>query len=89
MHDHPRGAQVERYNVTSQMLGVFRKRLETRQEFLSAIHLRGAVSVAATAATQGFTPRAAHHNISGNKIARGEAGTKHGTNYPLPAANGS
>jgi GTP cyclohydrolase I len=29
--------------VTSQMLGVFRKRVETRQEFLSAIHLRGAV----------------------------------------------
>jgi GTP cyclohydrolase I len=27
--------------VTSQMLGVFRKRLETRQEFLSAINLRG------------------------------------------------
>jgi GTP cyclohydrolase IA len=30
--------------VTSQMLGVFRKRVETRQEFLSAINLRGAVS---------------------------------------------
>jgi GTP cyclohydrolase I len=29
--------------VTSQMLGVFRKRLETRQEFLSAINLRGAM----------------------------------------------
>jgi GTP cyclohydrolase I len=29
--------------VTSQMLGVFRKRSETRQEFLSAINLRGAV----------------------------------------------
>jgi GTP cyclohydrolase IA len=29
--------------VTSQMLGVFRKRVETRQEFLSAINLRGAV----------------------------------------------
>lgn len=29
--------------VTSQMLGVFRKRLETRHEFLSAISLRGAV----------------------------------------------
>ena len=29
--------------VTSQMLGVFRKRLETRQEFLSAITLRGAI----------------------------------------------
>src|ERR1700680_4184293 len=29
--------------VTSQMLGVFRKRVETRQESLSAIHLRGAV----------------------------------------------
>jgi GTP cyclohydrolase I len=29
--------------VTSQMLGVFRKRLETRHEFLSAINLRGAV----------------------------------------------
>src|SRR3954451_15134927 len=28
--------------VTSQMLGVFRKRLETRNEFLSAINLRGA-----------------------------------------------
>ena len=28
--------------VTSQMLGVFRKRVETRQEFLSAINLRGA-----------------------------------------------
>jgi GTP cyclohydrolase I len=28
--------------VTSQMLGVFRERLETRQEFLSAIQLRGA-----------------------------------------------
>jgi GTP cyclohydrolase I len=27
--------------VTSQMLGVFRKRVETRQEFLSAINLRG------------------------------------------------
>ena len=31
--------------VTSQMLGVFRKRLETRQEFLSAINLRGAVQL--------------------------------------------
>jgi GTP cyclohydrolase IA len=31
--------------VTSQMLGVFRKRLETRQEFLSAINLRGAIRV--------------------------------------------
>ena len=30
--------------VTSQMLGVFRKRLETRHEFLSAINLRGAAS---------------------------------------------
>jgi len=29
--------------VTSQMLGVFRKRLETRQEFLSAINMRGAI----------------------------------------------
>jgi len=29
--------------VTSQMLGVFRKRLETRHEFLSAINLRGAL----------------------------------------------
>jgi GTP cyclohydrolase I len=29
--------------VTSQMLGVFRKRSETRQEFLSAINLRGAI----------------------------------------------
>ena len=29
--------------VTSQMLGVFRKRPETRQEFLSAINLRGAI----------------------------------------------
>jgi GTP cyclohydrolase I len=29
--------------VTSRMLGVFRKRDETRQEFLAAIHLRGAV----------------------------------------------
>jgi GTP cyclohydrolase I len=29
--------------VTSQMLGVFRKREETRQEFLTAINLRGAV----------------------------------------------
>jgi len=29
--------------VTSQMLGVFRKRVETRQEFLSAINLRAAV----------------------------------------------
>ena len=29
--------------VTSQMLGVFRKRSETRQEFLAAINLRGAV----------------------------------------------
>ena len=29
--------------VTSQMLGVFRNRLETRQEFLSAINLRGAI----------------------------------------------
>jgi GTP cyclohydrolase I len=28
--------------VTSQMLGVFRRRLETRHEFLSAINLRGA-----------------------------------------------
>ena len=28
--------------VTSQMLGVFRKKLETRHEFLSAINLRGA-----------------------------------------------
>jgi GTP cyclohydrolase I len=28
--------------VTSQMLGVFRKRVETRHEFLSAINLRGA-----------------------------------------------
>ena len=31
--------------VTSQMLGVFRKRLETRQEFLSAINLRGAAQL--------------------------------------------
>jgi GTP cyclohydrolase I len=31
--------------VTSQMLGVFRKRLETRHEFLSAINLRGAASL--------------------------------------------
>jgi GTP cyclohydrolase IA len=29
--------------VTSQMLGVFRRRLETRHEFLSAINLRGAL----------------------------------------------
>ncbi|HEY2229244.1 MAG TPA: GTP cyclohydrolase I FolE [Xanthobacteraceae bacterium] len=29
--------------VTSQMLGVFRKRLETRQEFLSAINLRDGI----------------------------------------------
>jgi GTP cyclohydrolase IA len=29
--------------VTSQMLGIFRKRVETRQEFLSAIRLHGAV----------------------------------------------
>jgi GTP cyclohydrolase I len=29
--------------VTSQMLGVFRKRVETRQEFLSAINMRGAI----------------------------------------------
>jgi hypothetical protein len=29
--------------VTGQMLGVFRKRLETRHEFLSAINLRGAL----------------------------------------------
>jgi len=36
---HKRGVTM----VTSQMLGVFRKRLETRQEFLSAINLRGAV----------------------------------------------
>ena len=34
---HKRGVTM----VTSQMLGVFRKRLETRQEFLSAINLRG------------------------------------------------
>jgi GTP cyclohydrolase I len=31
--------------VTSQMLGVFRKRAETRQEFLSAINLRGAAEL--------------------------------------------
>jgi len=31
--------------VTSQMLGVFRKRLETRHEFLSAINLRGAANL--------------------------------------------
>jgi GTP cyclohydrolase IA len=31
--------------VTSQMLGVFRTRPETRQEFLSAINLRGAASL--------------------------------------------
>jgi GTP cyclohydrolase I len=31
--------------VTSQMLGVFRKRLETRHEFLSAINLRGAATL--------------------------------------------
>jgi GTP cyclohydrolase IA len=31
--------------VTSQMLGVFRKRLETRHEFLSAINLRGAAQL--------------------------------------------
>jgi GTP cyclohydrolase I len=31
--------------VTSQMLGVFRKRLETRHEFLSAINLRGATQL--------------------------------------------
>ena len=35
---HKRGVTL----VTSRMLGVFRKRLETRQEFLSAINLRGA-----------------------------------------------
>jgi GTP cyclohydrolase I len=29
--------------VTSQMLGVFRKRLETRQEFLTAINLRDGI----------------------------------------------
>jgi GTP cyclohydrolase IA len=29
--------------VTSQMLGVFRKRLETRQEFLSTLNLKGAL----------------------------------------------
>jgi GTP cyclohydrolase I len=31
--------------VTSQMLGVFRERLETRHEFLSAINLRGAAQL--------------------------------------------
>jgi GTP cyclohydrolase I len=31
--------------VTSQMLGVFRKRLETRHEFLAAINLRGAANL--------------------------------------------
>ena len=31
--------------VTSQMLGVFRKRLDTRHEFLSAINLRGAAQL--------------------------------------------
>lgn len=31
--------------VTSQMLGAFRKRVETRQEFLSAINLRGAAEL--------------------------------------------
>ena len=31
--------------VTSQMLGAFRKRLETRHEFLSAINLRGAAQL--------------------------------------------
>ena len=36
---HKRGVTM----VTSQMLGVFGKRLETRQEFLSAINLRGAI----------------------------------------------
>jgi len=36
---HKRGVTM----VTSRMLGVFRKRPETRQEFLSAINLRGAI----------------------------------------------
>ena len=36
---HKRGVT----KVTSPMLGVFRKRLETRQEFLSAINLHGAI----------------------------------------------
>jgi GTP cyclohydrolase I len=31
--------------VTSRMLGVFRDHAETRQEFLSAIGMRGAVNV--------------------------------------------
>ena len=38
---HKRGVTM----VTSQMLGVFRERPETRQEFLSAINLRGATSL--------------------------------------------
>jgi GTP cyclohydrolase I len=32
--------------VTSRMLGVFRERAETRQEFLAAIGMRGAAHVA-------------------------------------------
>ena len=31
--------------VTSRMIGAFRKRLETRHEFLSAINLRGAAQL--------------------------------------------
>ncbi len=43
MHDQPRACdQREATMVTSRMLGVFRDRPETRQEFLSAIDLRGA-----------------------------------------------
>jgi GTP cyclohydrolase I len=32
--------------VTSRMLGVFRDHAETRQEFLAAIGMRGAINVA-------------------------------------------
>ena len=43
--------------VTSRMLGVFRDHAETRQEFLSAIGMRGAIN--ATGASEGrVTPRA-------------------------------
>jgi GTP cyclohydrolase I len=42
MHEDERCAQIGRDDVTSCMLGIFRTQAETRQEFLSAINLKGA-----------------------------------------------
>ena len=63
MHDHARRAQTGVTMVTSRMLGVFRDHAETRQEFLSAIGMRGAGGVVngsgeADASSLGATPNA-------------------------------